>query len=65
MTIKVIIWNEYRYEQSHEEVRRMYPNGLHAPIADHLSSDGIKMRVAPVDEPKHGLTEMVLADIIP
>lgn len=62
MAIKVTIWNEYRHEQSHEEVRRMYPNGLHAPIADHLSTGGMNVRVATLDEPEHGLTEPVLAD---
>ena len=37
MTLKVTVWNEYRHEKSHEEVRKVYPDGLHAPIADHLT----------------------------
>lgn len=63
MTLKVTIWNEYRHEKSHEEVRKVYPNGLHAPIADHLRhSEGMTVRVATLDEPEHGLTNAVLAD---
>ena len=63
MTLNVTIWNEYRHETSNEEVRKVYPNGLHAPIADHLRrSEGMAVRVATLDEPEHGLTDAVLAD---
>src|SRR5215217_8610724 len=62
MTLKVTIWNEYRHEKSHEEVRDVYPDGLHAPIADHLGAEGMTVRVATLDEPEHGLSESVLAD---
>src|SRR5689334_15988412 len=62
MTIKVTIWNEYRHEKSHEEVRKVYPDGLHAPIAEHLRSQGMDVRIATLDEPEHGLSEVALAD---
>ena len=62
MALRVTIWNEYRHEKSHEEVRKIYPNGLHAPIADHLRSEGMTVHVATLDEPEHGLTDAVLAD---
>ena len=62
MSLKVTIWNEYRHERSHEEVRKVYPQGIHAPIADHLRSAGMSVRVATLDEPEHGLTQAVLAD---
>jgi trehalose utilization protein len=52
MTLQVTIWNEYRHEKTHEEVRNMYPDGLHAPIADHLRSEGMTVRVATLDEPE-------------
>ncbi|MDQ2692775.1 MAG: ThuA domain-containing protein [Chloroflexota bacterium] len=61
MTLKVTIWNEFRHEQVHEEARKIYPDGLHAPIADHLRSEGMTVRVATLDEPEHGLTQAVLA----
>lgn len=62
MTLNVTIWNEYRHETSREDVRNVYPDGLHTPIADHLHSEGITVRVATLDEPEHGLTDAVLAD---
>src|SRR5687767_11483964 len=62
MTLKITVWNEYRHEKSNEEVRKVYPDGLHAPIADHLRSEGMTVRVANLDEPEHGLTSSVLAD---
>jgi trehalose utilization protein len=62
MTLNVTIWNEYRHEKSDEAARKVYPDGLHAPIADHLRrSEGMTVRVATLDEPEHGLTEAVLA----
>ena len=62
MTLKVTVWNEYRHEKSDEEVRKVYPDGLHAPIAEHLTSEGMTVRVATLDEPEHGLSDAVLAD---
>ena len=60
MTIKVTIWNEYRHEKSHQEVRDVYPEGLHTPIAEFLKSLGMKVKIATLDDPEHGLTEAVL-----
>ena len=62
MTLNVTIWNEYRHEKTHEEVRNVYPDGLHTPIADHLGAEGMTVRVATLDEPEHGLTQAVLAE---
>ncbi len=64
MTTRVTIWNEYRHEKSNAAVQRVYPNGLHAPIAEHLRAQraqAFEVRVATLDEPEHGLTEDVLA----
>ena len=54
INLKVTIWNEYRHEQSDEEVRKVYPDGLHAPIAAHLCSEGSTVRVATADGPRTG-----------
>lgn len=62
MRLNVTIWNEFRHEKVHEEARKVYPEGLHAPIAGHLRSEGIEVRVATLDEPEHGLTEAVLSE---
>jgi trehalose utilization protein len=62
MSTRVTVWNEYRHEKTHEEVQKVYPKGLHAPIGDFLKSQGCKVHVATLDEPEHGLTESVLAE---
>lgn len=61
MTMRVTVWNEFRHEKEHPAVTKVYPNGLHEPIADHLRDQGMTVRVATLDEPEHGLTEAVLA----
>ncbi len=61
MTIRVTVWNEYRHERSDEAVRAIYPDGIHATIADALRTDDIEVRTATLDEPEHGLTDAVLA----
>ena len=34
--LRVTIWNEFRHEKKKEEVKALYPNGIHAFIADFL-----------------------------
>ena len=60
--IRVTVWNENRHEKTHEEVRKVYPNGIHAVLADALKGAGFSVRTATLDEPEHGLTEQVLAE---
>ena len=59
---RVTVWNEYRQERSDEPVRAIYPNGIHAAIAEGLREAGCDVRTATLDEPEHGLTEAVLAE---
>jgi trehalose utilization protein len=61
MTVRVTVWNEYRHEKSDDEVRKIYPNGLHAPIVEYLQQQGYTAGAATLDEPEHGLTDDVLA----
>lgn len=58
--IRVTVWNENRHEQIHEAVQRVYPQGMHTVIANHLQEQGCEVRTATLDEPDHGLTEEVL-----
>lgn len=59
--IKVTVWNEYLHEKMHEEVARVYPEGIHNAIARYLNSQpGIQAKTATLDEPEHGLTKEVL-----
>jgi len=58
--VKVTIWNEFVHERTMEEVRKLYPNGIHAVIADDLSKAGMEVTTATLDQPQHGLSEQVL-----
>ncbi|MEA3406764.1 MAG: ThuA domain-containing protein [Chloroflexota bacterium] len=59
--IRVTVWNEYRHEKTHEEVAKVYPEGIHGQIAAFLGvQEDIEARTASLDEPEHGLTEEVL-----
>lgn len=61
--IKVTVWNENLHEQGQEEVRQIYPQGIHGCIADFLGADrNLFVRTATLAEPEHGLTEEVLSD---
>jgi len=59
--IRVTVWNEFRHEKTDEAVKKVYPDGIHAAIADHLGrQEGIEAGIAALDEPEHGLTEEAL-----
>ncbi|HEY3164371.1 MAG TPA: ThuA domain-containing protein [Candidatus Limnocylindrales bacterium] len=62
MTTRVTVWTEHRQERSDDAVRAVYPNGIHAAIAEGLTAAGFGVRTATLDEPEHGLTEAVLAE---
>ena len=36
---KIIIWNEFIHEIENEEVKSIYPDGIHNCIKDFLSND--------------------------
>ena len=63
--LRVTVWNEYRHERSKEQVRQIYPHGIHAVLAEALQEqlgDQVQVTTATLDEPQHGLTEQVLAE---
>ncbi|WP_123041049.1 ThuA domain-containing protein [Cohnella candidum] len=57
--INVTIWNEYRHEKKNDKVASVYPNGMHAAIAEGLDV-AANVKIATLDDPEHGLTEEVL-----
>ena len=60
---RVTVWNEHRHERESDVVADVYPDGIHAVIADALREAGHEVRTATLDEgPAHGLTEAALAD---
>lgn len=61
--LRVTVWNEFRHERNPKhKASTLYPEGMHAPIAQALGAAGMEVRVATLDEPEHGLTEEVLAN---
>lgn len=60
--LKVTIWNEYFHELKHDEVKEVYPDGIHAAIAKGIAEKDFQIRTATLAEPEHGLTEEVLND---
>lgn len=59
--IRVTVYNEYIHEQEYEDVRAVYPEGIHGCIAAFLRAAGFDVRTAVFQQPEHGLTEEVLA----
>ncbi|WP_243074315.1 ThuA domain-containing protein [Microbacterium sp. SS28] len=63
--IRVTVWSENRHEQTDEQVIRIYPDGMHAAIAEGIREnlgEQVIVRTATLDEPEHGLSEEVLAE---
>jgi trehalose utilization protein len=61
--IRVTVWNEFIHEQTKDVVRRIYPDGIHAVVADALREhlgDRVQVRTATLEEEEHGLTKEVL-----
>src|SRR5690625_1779736 len=56
MTIKVTVWGENVHEQTNDVVARIYPEGMHACIADGLNEDPqIEARAVTLQDPEQGL----------
>ncbi|MGB1288387.1 MAG: ThuA domain-containing protein, partial [Aggregatilineales bacterium] len=61
MPINVTIWNEFRHEKHNDEVKAVYPDGIHIALKNGLENDSnLNIRTATLDEPEHGLTDDVL-----
>jgi trehalose utilization protein len=61
--LRVTIWNEFIHEQTHEAVRAIYPDGIHATLAAGLSrqlGEAVAIRTATLKEPNHGIADDVL-----
>jgi trehalose utilization protein len=59
---RVTVWAEYRQERSDPAVRAVYPDGIHAVIAEGLREAGHEVRTASLDEPDQGLSDAALAE---
>ena len=57
---RLTIWNEFVHEKEHEEVRKVYPDGIHKAIEKGLAGLNLDIKTATLGEAEHGLTEDVL-----
>ena len=63
--LHVTVWNEHVHEGRDPSVRKLYPDGMHAPIVEGIQrelGDGATMRVATLEDPEHGLSAEQLAE---
>jgi trehalose utilization protein len=58
--LNVTIWNEFRHEKKREEVKALYPGGIHKFIAGFLKCDDITITLAALDDKEQGLSDEVL-----
>ena len=59
--IRVTVWNEYRHEKESEDIRAIYPDGIHGQIKKFLGEEtDFEVRTATLDEPECGLTQEVI-----
>lgn len=64
MNIRLTVWNEGEHEVLDDNVKAIYPHGMHTVIADGIKrrlGDEVDVRTAVLGQPDHGLTEEVLA----
>lgn len=55
--VRTVVFGENVHEQTHTEVRAIYPHGMHATICDALNArHGIHARAVTLQMPEHGLT---------
>src|SRR5205814_10510924 len=62
--LRITIWNEHVHELRDDSVKRIYPDGMHRPIADGIRRDlgaDLTIGAATRDEPEPGLPEEVVA----
>ena len=62
-TIQVTVWNEFVQDSTDPQIIAVYPDGIHAAIAEGLVEqlgDQVTVRTATLAEPEHGLTSEVL-----
>ncbi|MBQ7039741.1 MAG: trehalose utilization protein ThuA, partial [Clostridia bacterium] len=59
--MNVVIWNENYHELTKEEIREVYPKGIHGAIAEKLSElENINITTATLDMENCGLSDELL-----
>ncbi len=56
--IRVVVWNEFRHEKTKEDVRALYPDGLHGKIKSFLDTDTtLEVSLAALDDENCGFDD--------
>ena len=59
--IRVLVWNEFVHEREHADVAAIYPNGIHAAIAEFLGKEeDITVKTATLQDENCGITKEIL-----
>jgi len=61
--IRVTVWGENLHDRKHEQVKAIYPDGMHSTIAAGIRAqlrERVHVSTATLDQPEHGLTEEIL-----
>ncbi len=58
--MKITVWNEFAHEREDENIKAIYPDGIHTVIAKFLTEAGFDVTTATLDMPECGLTDEVL-----
>lgn len=61
----VLVWNEFEHEHTHDEVKEVYPKGIHAALADAISAcpEFDDVRTATLRDPNQGLDDQTVAGV--
>lgn len=63
MALRVTVWNENVHEGRDESVQRVYPEGIHAVVAEGIRTElgaSSSVRTATLDQPEQGLPDEVV-----
>lgn len=61
MALQVTLWNEFRHEKEMPECQEIYPDGIHAAIAEYLEKNtDFGIELAALDDPEQGLPQELL-----
>ena len=59
--IRVTVWNENIHDREVQEVKDLYPLGIHGTLAAYLNTlEGVEARTATLEQPECGLPDEVL-----
>ena len=58
--LRITIFNEFVHEKNQENVKAIYPDGIHMALKQGLAEDDLDIKTVTLDDPECGLTQEVL-----